>query len=265
VERKRRRPTAPNPLRLSINDTELVLRGAAYISAKYATSPLRQGAPDSRAPVTPTGRYDQQFMQTVLRIGHAMYLRGSGGRFPQLNCFDLAACAFAVRVTLLRLNRREIRVSTKYPDRAARRLLARLETARKRAKRAFIQEFGPDVYRERADNWRLFVRWMRWYFLDGYGVVSRRGPSLLRKHQRQWVATLMDWARSALIARESPVPPDAELRRLVRMAVRYVRRMRTGFFNVPDLVRNKGDAAVWLAKFIEVRMDKWISTTEEKQ
>jgi hypothetical protein len=262
VERKR--PTEPRPLRLSIKDTELVLRGVACISAKYANSPLRGATNDSPAPTTLTGHYDEQFMKAVLQVGHAMYLRrASGGRFQSFSCFHLAACAFGVRVTLLRLRRGEITVQAKNPEASARRLLGRIENARRRARTAFIIERGAAAYQQRAEAWRLFIEWMRWYFLQGYGVSRKRHLPSVRKHQRHRIALLMEWAQSALTSRESVVPPEAELRRLIRMAVRYVRRRRTGFTNMLDLKRSRQETAIWLAKFIEIRIEKRNPTEEE--
>ena len=55
--------------------------------------------------------------------------------------------------------------------------------------------------------------------------------------------------------RKKRIPTEAELRKMVRLAVRYIRRGRTGFV-IRDLLNNRRFAAEHLANFVTARMEK---------
>jgi hypothetical protein len=69
------------------------------------------------------------------------------------------------------------------------------------------------------------------------------------------VQVLFEWAKAELIDRREKVPPDAELRKLVRLALRYVRRGRRDF-GVRQLQNDRVFASAHLANFVSLRMEK---------
>jgi hypothetical protein len=70
------------------------------------------------------------------------------------------------------------------------------------------------------------------------------------------VDQLVTWTREELRDSKAHIPDDRELRRLVRLQLRYIRRGRTGF-NIRDLMNDKGFAAIRLAAFVSARTEKY--------
>lgn len=135
----------------------------------------------------------------------------------------------------------------------SKRLLRRLEVVRKRAKRVEIRRSGLINYHLSARDWRRFVFWLRVHFLDCPCSTKRRTPPL--RSRRALINQLVGWVRAELIDRKEKVPSERELRRLVRLTLRYIRLGRTGY-SVLELSHDKLCAAAYLGTFVTIRMEK---------
>jgi hypothetical protein len=83
----------------------------------------------------------------------------------------------------------------------------------------------------------------------------RRRRRHISRRRRVIIDQLCTRAKAELIDRGNTVPADAELRQLVRLALRYVRRGRTKY-GVRDLLKDEAFGASRMANFITVRLQK---------
>jgi hypothetical protein len=200
------------------------------------------------------GLYSEELMQQMLTLAKSVgKIRSSGGRLYDLASFQIAALILGVRVAAQRIRHGHTETTIGDFDRRAKRLIARLEKYRKRAKRAYIRQHGADNYRAQEQGWQRFVRWLRVHFLDCPCQRRRRtrGP----RFRRAVINQLADWGKAELIDRHDTVPPDRELRKFVRLALRYVRRGRTGY-SIRDLIKDQVFGGSRIANFITLRLEK---------
>jgi hypothetical protein len=169
----------------------------------------------------------------------------------QLNFVQLSACILAVRIgkdyERLRL-KRKILLERKQ---VMKRVIASLERELKRARRAYAAEMGEDSYKQIRKMWLEHLRWIRMNL-----VYFRR--LRLKTQQRRVHKMIVDYgyerARAGLFARDLQPPEDRDLRRLVRLALRYIRRGRIRLF-IQNVMNNPRFAAEFFANFIEERRD----------
>lgn len=193
-------------------------------------------------------------MQMLLALADAVIkIRCSGGRLYDLDHFQLAAMIFAVRVAAQEVQHGHAQTAIGNFERRAQRLIARLEKYRKRGKRAFIRLQGGDRYQVEEQKWQRFVRWLRVHLLD-CDCLRRRRRHVSRR-RKVIIDQLCTWAKAELVERGGVVPADRELRQLVRLALRYVRRGRTKY-GVRDLLKNREFGAYRMANFITARVQK---------
>lgn len=245
-------------LRLSKRDRLFVLEGLSWIVDNYNLWQTKHQLPNRRidriwAPNVNSGIYQQLHMDQILFLHARILSLGSGGRLRVQAATDVSACILAVRIAVKRHKHGHTRLSVSRIDTSSKRLLRRLEALRKRAKRADIRQMGLLSYRQAVDGWQGFVRWLRYHFLDCGCSLRRRKPPARRR--RVSIAQLSKWARAELVRRRKRVPGEADLRKMVRLAVRYIRRGRTGFV-VLDLLRNPRFAGEHLADFVTARLEK---------
>lgn len=139
-----------------------------------------------------------------------------------LNAFELAACILGVRVTemVARHGHLEPR-PPKYKVRC-RRLLKKLERLRKRAKCNYIH--GQEAFAEASHRWQQYLRFVRALFT--FCTCNRTlssdpaGRTQRKLIEDEW----MKYFREELPARGLDIPPELELRKLVRRALRVGRR-----------------------------------------
>jgi hypothetical protein len=167
---------------------------------------------------------------------------------------EFAACALAVRVAVTRHHHGHHKLDNiARIDTSSARLLRRLETVRKRGERAEIRRLGAVGYQQSANAWRDFATWLRVHLLDCACMRKRRTPS--QRYRRVLVTQFTEWARAELIDRKHKVPAERELRRLVCLGLRYVRRNRTRF-SVRDLLHDRITAAAHFANFVILHDEK---------
>jgi hypothetical protein len=187
-----------------------------------------------------------------LNVLHAtLRARPHGARLRDLSVRQLAAFALAVRIAVKRVQHGE----TSFEIGNCKRLLSRLEAARKRAKRIEVRRCGDAERRANAAQWQSFVKWLRRVVVPCRCTIRRRTvlPGRTRR-QREYVGLLTQRAISALEAREFPVP-EPEVRKYVRMALAYIRRGRTPF-GVRTILEDEILAQRYLADFIVLRIHK---------
>jgi hypothetical protein len=166
---------------------------------------------------------------------------------------EFAACALAVRVAVKRHRHGHQLLDIAGVDGASARLLRRLETARKCAKRAEIRQLGADGYQEAAHAWREFSTWMRVHFLD---CTCKQKPRILpSRHRKVLITRFTQLARAELIERKHHVPDERELRKLIRLCLRYVRRGRSRF-SFKNLLNDKITAAAHFCNFVVLHGEK---------
>jgi hypothetical protein len=248
-------PKANIVIRLSVRDRQLILAGLSWIVYKLLDSGMRAIRPLQLiwAGSFDPGVFNQELADGMRALHRRVLALSPGGRLRVGSSFEIAACALAVRVYAKRQQRgRTVLVMPRVSE-ASKRILRRLEAARKRAKRAELRQLGLDSYRARAHNWRRFVRWIRVHIPDCGARITR--STTRRRYLRLIVDQLVSLVRTELRNRKQRLPGEAELRRLIRLALRYVRRGRRGF-DVRDLTNDKLFASAYLATFITIRMEK---------
>jgi len=107
---------------------------------------------------------------------------------------------------------------------ASRKLLAKLERLRRRAKGAYIRVRGQAAFREASRRWQSFVRFARAYFL--FCRCDRpRLPFGNRDVRRRFVQDLIEYFKEELSSTGLQVPAEKELHSLVRRGLRSARRL----------------------------------------
>jgi len=193
-------------------------------------------------------------MAHVLALHSRVLSLTRGGRLYALSSSDVAFCALAVRVAVRRHRHGHTKLDVPRVSSTAKRLLRRLEAVRKCAKRAEIRWSGADRYRETAATSRKFIQWLRVHFLDCPCTRKGRTPATFQ-YRSILIDQLVQWTRAELMERKQKPPAEAVLRRLVRLALRYIRRGRTRT-SVRDLSSDRLFAASYLATFVTIRMEK---------
>lgn len=131
------------------------------------------------------------------------------------------------------------------------RVISSLERELKRARRTYAADMGEDAYKQMRAAWLEHLRWIRMHLVYFRRLRVNTQP---RKVHKMIVDYGYERARSGLFARDLQPPEDRDLRRLVRLALRYIRRGRIRLF-MQNLLNNETFAARFFADFIEDRRD----------
>ncbi len=170
-----------------------------------------------------------------------------------LNVVELAICIFAVRLAA-RGSRRDAAQQNSRAEMYTADLLRRLENHRKCCKRTTILTSGSAAYKLLQNEWsdlrnalhaELYPLRMTW-------IMTRKFRLDHRKTLDECVAA----ARRGLGSNGWPEPPETELRRLTRMAIREVHRYRTDF-GMKALRENPELAERYFSDFVARRWSKW--------
>ncbi len=161
-------------------------------------------------------------------------------RKVRLNCFELAALAFAYRMAIKEELAPED-VLAKVPG-----LADKLERYRKRAKRAAIKQIGRDAYGEQAECWRRFLQYV--HSILCFRPTLRKSSALLVFHRDRREKLL------ALAAEVAPTADPVQLRHLVDLAKSEVLRDRH-LETLGLLVENDTRGREFMARFLLKRID----------
>jgi hypothetical protein len=257
--------TPTTVLRLTARDQQFISTGLAWIAACYQHWRSTGRYVNKRhellwATGLDRGVFAQEHMDHLLTLQVTVGALESGGRLRLSTSMEFAACALAVRVAVTRHRHGHQLLDLDKVTVSAARLLRRIESARKRAKRADVRMQGAEEYQQAAAAWRQHVVWMRVHLLDCRCTQRRRKPP--RPPRRSLVSIFTDLARAELIERGHQVPAERELRRLVRLSLRYVRRGRSRF-TVRNLIDDPITAAAHFANFVILHDEK--TTKKRKQ
>jgi hypothetical protein len=251
-------PSSPHVIRLSDRDGELIFAGLDWIVDNcnlYRTKgQVFHGRADFRWNQNLNkGIYDQRLLERVLALHATITSLKAGGRLRVATSMELAACALAVRVATTRHRHGHRLLNISRVDTSSARLLRRIETVRKCAKRAEIRQLGTGGYQEAARAWREFSTWLRVHMLDCKCKQKRRASPC--RGRRLLVSQFAKLARAELIDRGHKVPAERELRKLISLCLRYVRRGRSRF-SFRDLLNDKITAASHFCNFIVLHSEK---------
>ena len=170
-----------------------------------------------------------------------------------LNVVEIEICIFAVR--LARRIPPHHSIQHKPPTaKYIAALLRGLETQRKRCKRKTVLQFGAAAFASLQRDWRDLQRAVR-EALNPKTLDWIEWPSF-RRYYRSMVTAFTPAARRGLSKNGYPEPPPRELRKLIGMALRQIRRHRTRV-GIPDLARNPEVAEAFFCEFIASRYSKW--------
>jgi hypothetical protein len=241
-------------IRLSPKDASAIFTGLNWILSRHQLWIDRKSLPNADptrriVPRDDPGVFHQTFMGESVSLRLRILFLMGGGRLQFTTPFQAAHSALAARIAGW-LNRHLHQSAWLSPKtRVPPALNRRLEAARKRLKRAFIGTRGSECYRDLVDQWRSHLRWLRTHFLCCW--CTRRWQIGSGRYYRRQLAILMARARVGLAGQHIRVS-DSEVRRLVRLAIRSVRRDRTSF-SFRELVDDPELASNYLANFVVSR------------
>ena len=192
------------------------------------------------------GKYDEEFIKTFLDLwAQVKELRATGGRIYGLDAFGIAACMFAVRATMKRVRHGHHQPWAEGLESSADRFLARLERLRKQLKRRMISETHPLDYFDKSQRWESFLCFLHnYYFFCRCSYRPRNGLYVMRSLV---IDQFVRWTEKELQDRDEPVP--ANLRKLIRRYIGYVRRGRTNYF-LPQLRHDRVLAATVFTNYV---------------
>ena len=193
-------------------------RGASSVSPRRNSTLPISGLKDE-------GEFSPDCQATVLRVYEVATNSFNGqSRRLHLDAIELAACILGVRATEMMARHGHLEPCSSNYKARSQRLIKKLERLRKRAKRAYIRVHGESAFAEASYRWQQYVRFARSFFL--FCTCNRMilpDPSGKRRRkllQDQWI----EYLRQELPARGLEVPPEPDLRGLVKRALRVGKR-----------------------------------------
>jgi|SRR5437868_6253454 len=196
------------------------------------------------------GLFDRDHMTDILNLSIITTAKRSQ-HVIRVTYFQLAAAILAVRINEDFRRHKEMRKATATEARLIKSTINSLERELKRARRIYVSTNGEFGLHRRRHMWRLHIKWIRTH-LTYYQPQPLKNQ--LRRVRRRIIEDIEAIAREGLATEGYETPAPNELRRLVRLALRYTRRGRNGW-SVPSL-RNRHHrwaATGYLAEFITER------------
>jgi hypothetical protein len=197
------------------------------------------------------GVRNDAFMQEILDLWKKLQFGRSKRLRAALDYVTVSATMLAVRSTLRQIRHGHVAAWRGGVQATANRLLRQFEALRKRLKRQTTKREGQNAFRSLASSWRQFLIWLRLNLLTCPCLIRRPDPVY---RMRQLMITEMVRVTTAeLNAQQCLLPPAPLLRKLVRDALKNVRRFRTPW-TIPLLRRNPAIAGWWFAEYVLRRM-----------
>jgi len=171
-----------------------------------------------------------------------------------LDAVQLEILAFSTRFAATQIRRGHCASPSATPNKAARRLLEKLEILRKRAVRLWKNSTARSSYSELQSRWHNFMPWLR-----GHAVLCvchfPKLDSTRRKYRKLVIETCERLARQVIEENGLVVPAPRDLRLLVRRFIRYahVGRESPGF---RDIARANEKCRYALGRFLSARLAK---------
>jgi hypothetical protein len=244
-------------IRLSSQDASAILTGLNWILSRHQLWIDRKSLPNADPTRRMTANYDfgvfhQGLMEQLMSLRERVRSLKGGGRLYITDPFEAAQCALAARIAGW-LNRHRHQSAWFSPKtKVPMALKRRLEAVRKRLKRALVGIEGSECYRELTGQWQSHLRWLRVNFCHCWCATRWQAGS--GRYYRRQLAILIDRTRVGLAGQQRHVP-EQELGRLVRLALRSVRRDRTSF-SFRDLINDPELARSYLTDFVLSRFHR---------
>ncbi len=197
------------------------------------------------------GLRNDAFMQAILDLWKELQFGRSKTLRAGLDYVTVSAAMLAVRTTLRQIRHGHVAAWREGIQTTANRLLRQLEALRKRLKRQIIKTEGQNAFRSLASSWRQFLIWLRLNLLTCPCLI--RHPDPVYRMRRLMINEMVRVTTAELNAQQCPIPPAPLLRKLVRDALKNVRRLRTPW-TIPLLRRNPAIANWWFAEYVLRRM-----------
>jgi hypothetical protein len=242
-------------VRLSRRQCEFIWPGFRFLWSNLKPILDAGVLPPRRQPPQPyqIGSYERDVMKLYVELLDRLtplWDSGQGHRL-YLNAIDIAILILAVRITMAPIYGQWVHPPLNYRRASAKRLVRTLENHRKRARRAWTHS-NAEQYAEMQERWHLFRGWLR------RDVLPRpfRPPRVNGMRVHRWfIGKMVEQVKDELIGNGIDPPEDKQLRRFVRMMLRYHRRWRCPI-SLPDLCNGKPRTRLQAAIFVKKRLDK---------
>ena len=174
-------------------------------------------------------------------------LAKSGGRV-RLDCYQLAACMIAARHVRVMIRHGHLKPWLRNHETATDRLVQKLERYRRRARRLCERHLGVAAYQDAGNVWVDVLAWVHTFYL--WCPCNKRGrSSFLRAWYRSVVDRCVTLAAEGLLRKSRYPPPQHQLRKMVRCALRSARR-RPSAMPVKLILERPRQGGDFLADFI---------------
>jgi hypothetical protein len=168
----------------------------------------------------------------------------------RLDPIAIAILAFLVDVAKTQIRHRHMISPVSKPAQVKARLIRKLEKQRRRALRKARASGQGGAYAVLAQQWHQFQLWMRCNLL--YCRCHRSSPASARRRNQLYVIECEKVARNVIKEYELKMPGEKELRKLVRLAIRYSRRGRLEV-GVRTLLKGDGNSFLIWERFLSKR------------
>ena len=187
-------------------------------------------------------QFDLEFSEWVFYVRNQV-------KWPTQSCkfhfteVEFSIIALAARVTR-RLRKASVRVSRPLQD--------KLETFRKRAKRATIAQLGEQEYKETTSRWRHFLSWIRFYLLC-FRMPMRPGTvKMIWRDQRSQLAVLI---KNTISEMSDAQVPDSTICWLAGLLKAELRRGYRHPVILTEMLRGEPASLPVLRNFLLNRLD----------
>ena len=244
-------------LRLTANQAELIYVGLRSIISNYLNRTNIGSSPGCHPDILTVqfmhrrGIFHKLHMDALNGVWKKLLSERINGFRLTLGYVEIAACALAVRNAIRQVQHGHVTHWADGIEATAARLVKRLEVLRKRIKRKTIKTEGQQLFRELTNSWREHVKWMRLNLMVCSCPIRRL--SLTYRFHQLLISEMVRLTRSELRKRAFNIPEEKVFRKLIRDALKNVRRLRTPW-TIPMLSRNPGAAAFWFGNYIERRL-----------
>jgi hypothetical protein len=195
------------------------------------------------------GTFNGEFMQMILELWAQLKGVCHKRTRARLHFIQLSACILGLRI---RMDFERVKLKKKHSiddKRATKRVIKMLERQLKRARRLYAAEASEAEYKQTRIRWFSHLRWVRMNLVH---FRRYRPKTQIRRVHKMIIDWGCDLVRAMLYLRD--LEPPADLRKLVRLALRYVRRGRYNFTE-RVLRSSAGFAGEFLFDFIEERRE----------
>ncbi len=227
------KPAAPLvPIRLNLKTRFIVHQALKFVAQKYQGrsfyGPHWCSGPHPRTGNPDFPKESSREMETFGPLADRLWSPCSGKtRVFRLSWKEIAAVAFAVRVSRHLIKEHLLSEKPNFDPKAKQALLRRLENARRRARDRYIRQVGSKQYQQEAKAWERNLRWINSYIV--WPWRGRLGPLIFSRNKALAAERSIDLVAAELQRRGMKVPERRELRPLVKSARQSLRRLLEDF------------------------------------